>query len=100
MPHDPTLGRREEAKRISDGIIVPKNIDPTHQQLPWELEAFMMSYDKDVVKNLYGSKVIRYYWDLKSYRQRAKEAKIEWNYKGDDALKDNRWYNKNKDKID
>jgi len=94
------LSSREKMQQISDGVRAPYNIDPTGQQLPWELHAFAIQYDKGSVLNLYGQEVINYYWDLKGYRERAKKYGIEWSYNGDEGLKDNRWYNKNKDKVD
>ena len=73
----------------------PVDLDPSEQQLPSELIAFMQNFDKDVVKNLYGPEVIDYINNLRQYRRRAKENKVKFDYKADDALKENRWYKDN-----
>jgi isochorismate hydrolase len=74
----------------------PVDLDPSEQQLPSELIAFMQNYDKDVVKNLYGQEVIDYINNLRQYRRRAKENKVKFDYTADEYLKDNRWYKDNK----
>ena len=73
----------------------PVDLDPSEQQLPGELIAFMQNYDKGVVKNLYGQEVIDYINNLRQYRRRAKENKVKFDYNADDYLKENRWYKAN-----
>ena len=74
----------------------PVDLDPSEQQLPAELIAFIQNFDKDVVKNLYGQEVIDYINNLRQYRRRAKENKVKFDYDADNSLKENRWYKANK----
>lgn len=87
---------RANAEYITMGIHPPSNIDPTDQQLPWELSQFQMNYDKDTIPNMYGQEVLDFINNLRGYKNRAKKADIKWDYNDDKHLSKNRWYQKHK----
>lgn len=90
------MSAQRTAERITTGELKPQDLDPSEQQLPWELEQFEMNYDKDTIPNLYGQEVLDFINNLRQYRARAKKAGIKWDYKDDKHLDKNRWWQKHK----
>jgi len=94
---DDTARKAKEQNPVSD-------VDISEQQLPREIQAFLESNDKDVIKNFVNeSEVKKFILGFNNLQARAKREGLtgfdaKYKQQAIRALNQNRWYIVNKDK--